>query len=261
LAFVASGAALGLHAHLVTGYDANDLHHFVKMLIQPLVFFLCGLAVLNWLPRYGTGTLCILVTVALLGVGAYRQVRVANSVAQSHDRTESTIQLVETLRGHVAAGSVIGSSDPQIITLLPALSTLWTFVPLGIRSEASNDEILRRYLIVRKLEGATISDVHSDFNRIYPTTRMDRSLTYVLFQNRFDGVHAKIDKVWPELDLVQDLAARRLDILATAGMPPPLPESTGRQLVRVDSIGKWNIFRLQSLKSVSRGGQDDKASI
>ena len=96
-------------------------------------------------------------------------------------------------------------------------------MPLGIPSEASNDEILRRYLIVRKLEDATIADVHADFDRIYPATRMDRSLSYALFE---------MHQVWPQLDLVQDLSARRLDILATVGMPPPLPESTGWQLVK-----------------------------
>jgi hypothetical protein len=255
LAFAATGAALGLNAHLLTGYNANDFHHFVKMLIQPLVFFLCGAAVIKWLPWCRIGTLCMLATVVLLGLGVYRQVRVADTITQSHDRTASPIQLVETLRSRVAAGSVIGSSDPQVITLLPALSTLWTFVPLGIRSEASNNEILRRYLIVRKLEGATILDVHADFNRMFPTTRMDRFLSYVLFQN-FEGalaqLHPRIDQVWSELDLVKDLSARRLDILATVGMPPPLPESTGWQLVMIDPIGKWNIFHLQSLKAASR---------
>jgi hypothetical protein len=46
---------------------------------------------------------------------------------------------------------------------------------------------------------------------------MDHSLSYVLFQNRLYGAqqHARIDELWPQLNLVQDLSARRLNVLAT----------------------------------------------
>jgi hypothetical protein len=176
--------------------------------------------------------------------------RVAENVAEGHDRTTSSVRLVETLRNRIADGSVVGSIDPQVLTLMPAISTLWNFVPLGSRSHASNDEILRRFLILRKLEGGTISDVHADFNATYPTNRMDRRLSYVLFQNQLDGaeLHARIDEIWPELNLAHDLSVRRLDVLATKGMPQQLPEATGWQLVEASPVGKWNIFQLRSIK-------------
>jgi hypothetical protein len=250
LSFAVAGAALGLNAHLLTGYDANDYHHFVKLCIQPLVFFLFVAAALTRLPRSEKWSwLCILATISLITLGAYRQVRVAGNILEDHDRTKSSVGLVEILRDRIAGGSVVGSADPQIVKLLPAISTLWTFVPLGSRSHASNYEILRRFLIIRKLEGATISDVHADFKLTYPTDRMDRYLTYVLFQNRLYGtkLHAWIDEVWPQLNLAQDLSTRRLDVLATKRMPPELPEATGWQLVKTVPIGDWNIFQLRPI--------------
>jgi hypothetical protein len=64
LGFVLAGAALGLNAHLLSGYDANDYHHFVKMCAQPLFFFLFGAVVLYRLPRtQECSWLCILVAI------------------------------------------------------------------------------------------------------------------------------------------------------------------------------------------------------
>lgn len=123
-------------------------------------------------------------------------------------------------------------------------------MPLGDRSQASNDDILRRFLLLRKLQGATISDVHADFELTYPTKREDRRLSYVLFVDGLRGaqLHASIDQIWPELDLTEDLSVRRLNVLMTTGTPPTLPKSSGWQLVKAEPIGKWSIFTLQPIK-------------
>ena len=251
LAFVLAGSLLGTNAHLLTGYDAHDYYHFTKMCAQPLCVFLVGAVILYGLPRADEWSwLCIVATVFLIAASSYRQVRVANNVAESHDRTKNSVGLVENLRNVINDDLVVGSTDPQVFTLLPAISTLWTFVPLGSRSHASNYEILRRFLTIRKLEGATIADVHADFALTYPTKRMDQDLGYVLFQNRIYGtqLHAWIDEIWPELNLAHDLSIRRLDVLVTRRVPRQLPEATGWQLVKTASIGKWNIFQLRSIR-------------
>jgi len=251
LAFVLAGGALGLNVHVLTGYDAQHHQHFMNRCVQPLFFFLICMAVLQWLPRKPQWPwLYALATLVLLSLGAYRQVRVARTIAEGHDRTQNSVQLVETLRDRIADGSVVGSTDPQVLTLLPAVSTLWTFVPLGDRTLASNDEILRRFLLLRKLQGATISDVHADFELKYPSKKNDRSLSYVLFVDPHHGerLHAKIDQMWPELDLAKDLSVRRLNVLVTIGTPPVLSQSTGWQLVKAKPIGKWSIFNLQPTK-------------
>jgi hypothetical protein len=250
LAFALAGGALGLSVHLLTGYNAQH-EHFLNRCIQPLLFFLLGMAFLRWLPRrplwpwlYASATLL------LLSLGTYRQVQVADTIAESHDRTQNSVQLVERLRDRIPAGSVVGTTDPQLLTLLPAISTLYTFVPLGDRSHASNDEILRRFLLLRKLQGATISDVHADFERTYPTNREDRKLSSVLFMNTLNGsnLNARIDQMWPELNLANDLSVRRLDVLVATGTPPSLPQSSGWQLVSSERIGEWNFFYLQPAK-------------
>src|SRR5262245_20328135 len=139
-----AGGALGLNVHLLTGYNAQH-GHFMNRCVQPLLFFLFGMALLRWLPRKPHWPwLYALATVVLVCLGIYRQVRVANAMIESHDRRQNSVQLVETLRERIAAGSVVGSTDPQVLALLPAISTL----------------------------------------------------------------HARIDQMWPKLDLVKDLSVR-----------------------------------------------------
>ena len=219
LAFVMVGGALGLNVQVLTGYDAQHWMHFTNRIIQPL-FFSLGAAILQCLPKKSQWRwLCAVTTLALVSLGVYRQVSVAANIAEAHDRNQNSVRMLETLRGWIDTASVVGSSDPQVITLLPAITTLWNFVPLGVRTLASNDEILRRFLLIRKLEGATLSDVHADFNQQYPSDKEDRNLSYVLFLRALDGndLHSRIDQLWSEINLAKDLSVRRLDVLLNDG--------------------------------------------
>ena len=249
LAFVMVGGALGLNAQVLTGYDAQHWGHFTNRIIQPLDFFLVGAAVLRYLPKISHWRwLCVVATLALVSLGVYRQVSVASNIAEAHDRYQNSVRMLESLPGRIGTASVVGSSDPQVITLLPAITTLWNFVPLGVRTLASNDEILRRFLLIRKLEGATLSDVHADFNQQYPSDKEDRNLSYVLFLRALDGkdLHSRIDQLWSEINLAKDLSVRRLDVLLTTTLPPPLPLASGWSLEQKGStIGMWNIFHLR----------------
>ena len=102
LAFALAGGALGLNAHLLTGYDAQDYQHLTSMWIQPLSFFLLGVVVLQWLSRsWYQPWPWILATLMLVILGAYRQVRVAHNVADDHDRTQNSVRLVETLGSQI----------------------------------------------------------------------------------------------------------------------------------------------------------------
>lgn len=185
-----------------------------------LCFFTLGAAILQCLPKKSQWRwLCAVTTLALVSLGVYRQVSVAVNMAEAHDRNQNSVRMLETLRGWIDTASVVGSSDPQVITLLPAITTLWNFVPLGARTLASNDEILRRFLLIRKLEGATLFDVHADFNQQYPSDKEDRNLSYVLFLRALDGndLHSRIDQLWSEINLAKDLSVRRLDVLLNDG--------------------------------------------
>jgi hypothetical protein len=249
-AFVMFGGVLGLNVQVLTGYDAQH-DHFMNRIIQPLFFFLCSAAVLQWLPKIPRWRwLWTITTLALVSLGLYRQVSVAGNIVGAHDRNQNSVGMLELLRARIDTPSVVGSSDPQVLTLLPAITTLWTFVPLGDRTQASNEEILLRFLLVRKLEGATVADVHADFNREYPSDKLDRHMSYVLFLRTLDGkeLHNKIDRLWSEVNLAKDLSVRRLDVLLTTALPPQLPESSGWLLEQKGSaIGIWNIFYLRPL--------------
>lgn len=252
LAFVMVGGALGLNVQVLTGYDAQHWSHFTNRIIQPLFFFLCGAAVLQCLPKKPHWRwLCVVTTLALVSLGVYRQVSVAGNIAEAHDRYQNSVRMLESLPGRMGTASVVGSSDPQVITLLPAITTLWNFVPLGVRTLASNDEILRRFLLIRKLEGATLSDVHADFDRKYPSDKEDRDLSYVLFLRALDGndLHSRIGQLWSEITLAKDLSVRRLDFLLTTVVPPALPESSGWSLEHQGGpIGTWSIFHLRPIR-------------
>jgi hypothetical protein len=252
LAFVMVGGALGLNVQVVTGYDAQHWGHFTNRIIQPLFLLLLGAAILQCLPKKSQWRwLCVVTTLALVSLGVYRQVSVAGNIAEAHDRYQNSVSMIESLPGRIGTASVVGSSDPQVITLLPAITTLWNFVPLGVRTLASNDEILRRFLLIRKLEGATLSDVHADFDRKYPSDKEDRALSYVLFMRTLDGkdLHSRIDQLWSEINLAKDLSVRRLDFLLTTVVPPALPESSGWSLGQKGSaIGMWNVFHLRPVQ-------------
>jgi hypothetical protein len=251
LAFVMVGGALGLNVQVLTGYDAQHWGHFTNRIIQPLFFLLLGAAILQCLPKKSQWRwLCVVTTLALVSLGVYRQVSVAGNIAEAHDRYQNSVSMIESLPGRIGTASVVGSSDPEVITLLPAITTLWNFVPLGVRTLASNDEILRRFLLIRKLEGATLSDVHADFDRKYPSHKGDQ-MSYVLFLRALDGnaLHSRIDQLWSEINLAKDLSVRRLDVLLTAVLPPPLPESSGWSLEQKGSdIGMWHVFHLRRLQ-------------
>ena len=74
-----------------------------------------------------------------------------------------------------------------------------------------------QFLLIRKLEGATLFDVHADFNQPYPSDKEDRNLSYVLFLRALDGndLHSRIDQLWSEINLAKDLSVR--DVLLNDG--------------------------------------------
>jgi hypothetical protein len=70
--------------------------------------------------------------------------------------------------------------------------------PLGVLERVR--QLVRQ---IRKLEGATLSDVHAGFNRNYPSDKEDRNMSYVLFLRALDGndLHSRIDQLWSEINL------------------------------------------------------------
>ena len=164
-----------------------------------------------------------------------------------HSRAQPEVHIIEELKNFAPKDSVVASTDPQVLTLLPALSSLWTFVPLGDRTQASNEEILLRYLVARKLEGATVDEVERDFEKEFPSTKTDRQLSYVLFWNAISGTELtqKIRAIWQYLDLPIALSSRKLDFIITKSTPPSLSPAPGWKLDPIRSIGDWKLYALK----------------
>lgn len=152
---------LGINTQIVTGYNAQH-DHFWNRLILPIAFYL-GAAMLWWWgerggkPSEGTRTLLAkaILLVVLLNVGV-RQCYAADHTTKSQTTTDSRIEMMQWVRSYLPPETVVGSSDPDLILLIPALTSDYTYVPSGLRSLTPTDEILRRYFELSQLTG--ISD-------------------------------------------------------------------------------------------------------
>ena len=244
LMFALIGACMGLHFQLLTGFDAQH-EHFYNRAIQPLTMLLAGVLVLCRLEWYRYWHhACAIGMAGLVVLGAYRQLHVASFATPYHDRRQGSVHLIERLKQQLPPGSVVGTADPQVLTLLPALSTLWTFVPLGDRTQESNRGILQRYLIIRKLEGASIEDIRRDFETPLPSKKNDRLLCYILIVCNVyrPELKAAIEQLWQEIDLPHELDNRRLDFLVTHARAASLAPPAGWALRPMGAIGGTGLF-------------------
>lgn len=242
LVFLLCGGLLGQHLQLLTGY--NPQHgHFLNRLIQPLSAFLVGLLLLPRVRDVRSIRLAsILVLSSLVTIASYRQISVARAMTPAHDRNQPYLALIDRLAAILPPGAVVAASDRDTFTTLPALTSMWTFVPLGDRTQAAHREILTRYLIVRKLEGADRAAVHADFTTPTASQKGDRLLDYVLgLEHVYPRIIEQVDELWDGLDPARELSARRIDYLVTSAAPALPP---GWQAREVALVGRWHVLKL-----------------
>jgi hypothetical protein len=151
------GGACGVNLHLLTGFDAQH-PHFWNRLIQPVGLLFAGSA-LAWAVRdhpsrsRAIGSLGAGAAMILIALAAYRQVAVALNTGSDHRLTRSRYEVLIWLRENGAQNCVVGTLDPELISMLPGVAGQWVFVPNGVRTVASNDEILQRMAVAARLEG------------------------------------------------------------------------------------------------------------
>jgi hypothetical protein len=244
--FVSAGAALGLNFQVFTGYDAQH-GHFYNRIMQPLVMFAIGVAVLPAIqkaPRWRE--LAVVALLGMIGLAGYRQARAASAVLAYHDRTHSPVGLVDHLKTVAPSGSTIGCSDTDILMVMPAESSFWNFVPYGDRTLASNKEILLRYLILRKIEGASEADVRRELSGGYPSQKPNRDLNYHLFLYRLtsDEILSWISELWESLDLDARLRDRKLDLVVSRNETLPSEPLRSVRFTKIASFDGWNVFKV-----------------
>jgi hypothetical protein len=160
-----SGLA-GLNFQVLSGYDAQHTH-FWNRLILPVAFFLCGCWLLSAIENpkrhrlrvFDGAALGILVCI-LLNSGV-RQVCVGARIAGQQRASRPELELLMWVRSNLPVGSVIGTVDPDLILMIPAVGPNFTYVPAGLRSLTPTSEIVDRYYELASLLGLSTPEVES----------------------------------------------------------------------------------------------------
>jgi len=164
LLLVILAGLLGANVQIMSGYDAQH-GHFWNRLVQPVVFFvvacrLCSSAE-SRLGRHRSvlrySVMCLIAAVALNA--AARQVRVGVGVSRLQKATDPGRQLLVWARNHLPAESVIGTVVPELILTIPAITADFNYVPSGLRSLTSTEEIVTRFDELASLIGLSQDQV------------------------------------------------------------------------------------------------------
>lgn len=166
LAALLIGGFCGLNLQLITGYNAQH-DHFINRVILPFGFALvmcAGVMMHQHFKKFACMQWCARgVMIVALALGFFRQTVVAKNVLDERRVSRERYLALSWIRDHTEADVVVGTLDEELLTLLPSVAGTWSFVPLGDRSMAANDEILLRYGCVAKLVGLSLEEVLKRF--------------------------------------------------------------------------------------------------
>ena len=166
LVFTALVAAslLGMNIQVLSGYETQPWH-FWKRLGFPVSFFLISTMCAAFSEKKmalhvrSLRTAATAVLVFLILETAARLVHAGIVAAPYQRATDPKIALLTWVRSHILTGQVIGTSNPELILLIPALTGNYTYVPSGLRSLTQSQEIVNRYDEIACLLGLSQSEV------------------------------------------------------------------------------------------------------
>lgn len=207
LTAVITGAFVLANLHVLTGYNAQHEHAFNRI-IQPLAVILlaCALPLPAWPWRKW---LLHAVSLCIISLGAVRQVH----VAAHHCSFTQQPALFAALKKE-GAEIVVGTLDESIRGLLPTLTPHWSFVPIGFRTLATNEEVLARFVVVAKMGGVSHDEARELLVSPDPQGYM-RTYAYGLlddFEIKPEDLQ-QFEKLWTATAPLQALKSRRLDLL------------------------------------------------
>jgi hypothetical protein len=164
LTALVAGALYAMNFQVLSGYETQPWH-FWKRLALPICFFLIVSLVMRLAEATARQTMNrlrvgarVILFLLIIETGA-RLTYASVSVAPFHRATNSSVAMLRWVRSHISAGQVIGTVDPQLILLIPALTADYTYVPSGLRSLTPTTEIVGRYLELAGLLGLSTSEV------------------------------------------------------------------------------------------------------
>ncbi len=139
------GALAGMNIQLLTGYETQPWH-FWKRLAVPAAFFLVSATIARRVQRMRHSQFAAAVLlIALLADTAARLSFAALQTAPYQRSSDARISLLKWVDGHLPGKRVIGTVDPRLILLIPAITIDYTYVPSGLRSLTPTEEIEQRY--------------------------------------------------------------------------------------------------------------------
>ena len=242
---VATGAAIGLNFQLLTGINAQH-GHFYNRALQPLLMYLFLLMLFRRVRKPPIAATAAVIGI-LIAVASLRQIEVGRNTAPWHRKSSPDIDVLLWARAHLPPDSVIGSNDANLIGLIPAIAGTWTFVPMGPRSMASNEEILTRYSLLCRLEGRNWQEVEAELRRTGIQDAMSLSYTLVSQPKISSKSIESARAIWGDIDLARDFRDRRLDYVVTrqadAALVPPV--RSGRFDILYQNSA-WRLVRVMS---------------
>jgi len=144
-------AFYGMNFQIISGYETQPWH-FWKRLAVPVAFILLEAGAANVISGFFAQSkkrLSVVANAALVILLLNTAARLCYAAVQSapfHRASDPEISLVIWVRNNMAPGQVIGTVNPELILLLPALSANYNYVPSGLRSLTSTAEIESRYM-------------------------------------------------------------------------------------------------------------------
>ncbi len=162
LTLLVAGSLLGMNIQILTGYETQPWH-FWKRLALPVCFFLlvslvAGVATKSaYLPSFRLASRVILFL--LISETAARLIYAATLVAPQHLASDPDHAMLSWIRTNLPSERVLGTLNPELILLIPALTTDYNYVPSGLRSLTSTDEIVARYFDLACLLGISPEEV------------------------------------------------------------------------------------------------------
>jgi hypothetical protein len=220
-----SGLA-ALNFQVLSGYDAQH-PHFWNRLIFPVAFFLFGcwlLSAAESLTRhrrlFDSAALVILVCI-LLNAGA-RQVYAGTRIAEHQHASDSENELLIWARSNLPPESVVGTVDPDLILMIPAMGPNFTYVPTGLRSLTSGSEIVDRYYELASLLGLSAAEVESIAKSPAHATSRYVRLSQLLLVLSYAGTPQTFSEGYRRYRPEQGVQGRRLDyVVSNPGIPIP----------------------------------------
>jgi hypothetical protein len=212
----------GLNLQVITGYDAQHTH-FWNRLIAPIAYFLFSCWLFSVIERSRSPRAILIgrvVLALLIANAAARQFLVAKWIAETQRATRPEIEVLAWTRNHLRPGVVVGTLDPEMISMLPALTADFSYVPAAGRSTISMQEVADRYYDLAAINGLT----DREFAELLAPLNHFSSRPYVMEVLHYYGSLESFLLGYSHH--VERALGRRLDymILSAPGLSPSLRE-------------------------------------